>query len=670
MYIGWSNAGEITEGRQGMRISRGVGAAVCVSLFLTCFGTPLYAGAAEAEVVAASEVEAVIADETEAVITAETEAGETEVSDAAGSGQANAAQTAGEEEKTEQETQTEPENSSEPVEAEPEEELLQAAYADVVYRTHCQTYGWFDWVRNGEEAGITGQSKRMEAMNIRLENTNVSGSIQYRTHCQTYGWLDWVQDGELTGTTGEGKRLEAIEIRLTGEMANAFDVYYRVHCQTFGWMGWAKNGESSGSAGYSKRLEAIEICLVRKGGPAPGSTANAFASADGQGTGQQAAAGSGLIEYCTHVQTYGWQNYVCDGQMSGTSGESKRLEGIRVRLNGQKYSGNIQYRTHVQTYGWQNYVQNGAMSGTEGESKRLEAIQIRLTGEMANAYDVYYRVHCQTFGWMGWAKNDEPAGTAGYAKRLEGIEICLVEKGGTAPGSTEGAYREYTAPEPAPETPAADTTVMSEANWQVLINTIGAVESGGQIYGNRNYGAYAGQFAASPYEYTCTLGWAQFYGAQAQKLVQNIFNANPFVFRSIDANGLIERKLGGSWVSEMWSPSEAEKNTLIRLITSDVGKQQQDLLFRTQMTPLVSYCENTFTRSAKAVIMYAEIAHLGGQAAANRIFQRCMGNYSTSRILASLKQDQSDYSNNQQVGDAMYNLRHAKCAEFVETYVQ
>ena len=577
----------------------------------------------------------------------------------------------GEKTEVEKEEPEDKEDSSEAADAEADEELLQQAYADVVYRTHCQTYGWFPWVSNGGEAGITGQAKRMEAMNILLENANVSGSIEYRTHCQTYGWLDWVRDGAQTGTTGEAKRLEAIQIRLTGEMAENFDVYYRVHCQTFGWMGWAKNGAPSGSAGYAKRLEAIEIRLVKKGGPAPGSTDNAYASADGQAAGTQSGSGNSLIEYCTHVQTYGWQKYVRDGQMSGTSGESKRLEGIRIRLTGQKYSGGVRYRTHVQTYGWQDYVQDGAMSGTEGQSKRLEAIQISLTGEMADRYDIYYCVHCQTFGWMGWAKNGAPAGTAGYAKRLEGIRIRLVEKGGAAPGSTADAYRQYTAPQPvAAQTAAADNTVMNEANWQVLINTIGAVESGGQIYGNRNYAAYAGQYAASPYEYTCTLGWAQFYGVKAQRLVQNIFQASPFAFRSIDTNGLIEKRLGGDWVSEMWDPSDAERSTLIRLITSDIGKKQQDLLFRADMAPIVSYCEQTFTQNAKAVIMYAEIAHLGGQAAANRIFQRCMGSYSTNRILASLRQDQNDYSNNQQVGDSMYDLRHAKCAEFVERYVQ
>ncbi len=152
------------------------------------------------------------------------------------------------------------------------------------------------------------------------------------------------------------------------------------------------------------------------------------------------SSGGTTVSYRTHVQTYGWQDYVSNGTMSGTEGQAKRLEGINIKLENQEYEGGITYRTHVQTYGWQDYVSNDAMAGTEGEAKRLEAIQIELTGEMADRYDVYYRVHSQTYGWLGWAKNGEKAGSSNYAKRLEGIQIVLVEKGGEAPGSTEGAY--------------------------------------------------------------------------------------------------------------------------------------------------------------------------------------------------------------------------------------
>lgn len=146
----------------------------------------------------------------------------------------------------------------------------------VSYRSHVQTYGWEpNWNSNGENSGTTGEGKRLEAIEIKL-NQNIQGSIRYRTHVQTYGWLDWVTDGEMSGTSGEAKRLEAIEIMLTGDMAKVYDIYYRVHAQKFGWLDWAKNGAPSGTAGFAYRLEAIQIRLVPKNGPFSGFTARPF----------------------------------------------------------------------------------------------------------------------------------------------------------------------------------------------------------------------------------------------------------------------------------------------------------------------------------------------------------------------------------------------------------
>ena len=296
--------------------------------------------------------------------------------------------------------------------------------ASVMYRTHVQSIGWQDFVQDGKMSGTSGQSKRLEGIIIQV-SSKLNGSIEYQTHVQSIGWQDWKSNGAMSGTSGQSKRLEAIRIRLTGEIANKYDIYYRVHCQSYGWLGWAKNGEASGSEGFSKRLEGIEICLVKKGGNAPGTTNNAFVRKS--------------ISYRTHVQDYGWQGYVYDGQQSGTSGQSKRLEGINIKLS-PSLNGNVVYRTHVQSYGWQDWKSNDAMSGTSGQSKRLEAIQIKLTGQAANEYDVYYRVHCQNFGWLGWAKNGESSGSEGYSRRLEAIQICLVPKGQKAPGNTNNKF--------------------------------------------------------------------------------------------------------------------------------------------------------------------------------------------------------------------------------------
>lgn len=301
----------------------------------------------------------------------------------------------------------------------------------VSYRTHIQSIGWQDYKTNGELSGTEGKSLRLEGIKIKVEGDENLG-IKYSTHVQNIGWQDWKTNDDAAGTEGQAKRLEAIKIELTGSDAENYDIYYRVHSQNFGWLGWAKNGAEAGTEGYGYRLEGIEIKIVEKGAEAPGTTDNCFKVKPMS------------VSYRTHVQSIGWQSYVSDGKMAGTSGQSKRLEAINIKLTNQKLKGDIEYSTHIQNIGWQGFVKNNALSGTSGQSKRLEAIKIRLTDELAENYDIYYRVHAQNFGWLGWAKNGESAGTEGYGYRLEGIEIKLVEKGAEAPGSTDNSFKKNT----------------------------------------------------------------------------------------------------------------------------------------------------------------------------------------------------------------------------------
>lgn len=95
---------------------------------------------------------------------------------------------------------------------------------------------------------------------------------------------------------------------------------------------------------------------------------------------------------------------------------------------------------HCTNVGWQDWVSNGAIAGTTGKAYSMQAIKIELTGNIANEYDVYYRVHAQHFGWLGWARNGEIAGTTGWNYRAEAIEIRLVKHGEDAPSSTANAY--------------------------------------------------------------------------------------------------------------------------------------------------------------------------------------------------------------------------------------
>ena len=317
----------------------------------------------------------------------------------------------------------------------------------VSYSTHIQSYGWNkSAAKNGAVAGTTGKAKRLEAIKISVEGNEDLG-IQYTTHCQGYGWLNWSSNGEISGTTGEAKRLEAIKIQLTGADKDKYDVYYRVHAQGYGWMNWAKNGEAAGTAGLAKRLEAIQVVVVKKGESVPDKFEGVTASEKKAYMASAAATAATVegsdrahVQYRSHLQTYGWQNWKNDGDISGTTGKAKRLESLKLELKNKDYTGGICYNAHVQTIGWQadpnksaTWKKDGEFCGTTGNAKRLEAIQIELYGEMAEHYDIYYRVHSQTYGWMKWAKNGEMSGTTGQHKRIEGIQVVLVKKGEQAP---------------------------------------------------------------------------------------------------------------------------------------------------------------------------------------------------------------------------------------------
>ncbi len=154
------------------------------------------------------------------------------------------------------------------------------------YRTHVQNIGWQAWKSGGATSGTSGQSLRLEAIEITVNDQGADLGVEYQTHVQNIGWQEFKYDGQTSGTAGQSLRLEAIRISLTGSDAALFDVYYRVHAQNLGWLGWAKNGDSAGSAGFGYRLEAIEIVVVPHGAAAPGSTLRPFVSIYNMGLAQ------------------------------------------------------------------------------------------------------------------------------------------------------------------------------------------------------------------------------------------------------------------------------------------------------------------------------------------------------------------------------------------------
>ncbi|MDO4796428.1 MAG: L,D-transpeptidase family protein [Coriobacteriales bacterium] len=303
--------------------------------------------------------------------------------------------------------------------------------ATISGRAYVQRKAWMPWENNVAPGsiltlGTTGQSLRMEGLCISLNCDGLTGGVAYQGHVQRKGWMDVVENGAYAGTKGKSLRLEALRLKLTGDAANVYDIWYRVHVSGVGWLAWTSNWADAGTAGFSKRVEAIQVTLMPKGSAGPAN--------DGQCELPFVSYRSDALSYASLVKG-SWQDYVHPAKVSGTTGKSTPVRGIRASWDfSDGLMGSLEYRAHISRYGWTSWLspEEEARDG----NNTVEAVGFRLSGDLSKFYDVWYRAHVSKAGWLGWAKNGAPAGSTGASKKLEAYQVRILPKGYKAPGST------------------------------------------------------------------------------------------------------------------------------------------------------------------------------------------------------------------------------------------
>ena len=247
-------------------------------------------------------------------------------------------------------------------------------------------------------------NRKVEAVKIELNNNEAGTGIKYRTYIANSGWQGWSQNGAVSGTIGQNNKVYGIRIKLVG--LENYSVQYRVHIEDYGWLDWVADGETAGKVPEGKKIESIEIKITEK---------------------VQIDYPIG-VEYYSHVQDIGWEETYLqrDGETSGVGNKGLKTEAIKIRLRYAPEGASIKYRAHVQDEGWQDWVYDGEQAGTTGQNKKIEAIKIELEG--LAKYTVEYRVYVQSKGWTDWYIDGETAGTTGKNLRLEAIQIRIVDK--------------------------------------------------------------------------------------------------------------------------------------------------------------------------------------------------------------------------------------------------
>ena len=172
-------------------------------------------------------------------------------------------------------------------------------------------------------------------------------------------------------------------------------------------MNWVKNGEIAGKISQDKKIEAIQIRLIKEKNEYPNEIG---------------------LEYYTYLQgsSIKEDTIQTDGEISGTTGEDRKVEAISIELTNAPEGAHVEYSTHVENIGWTDYVRDGEVSGVLGQGLKIESIKIRLVG--LDGYSIEYKTHIQDLGWTGWSMNDGESGTTGQNKKMEAIMIRLKEQ--------------------------------------------------------------------------------------------------------------------------------------------------------------------------------------------------------------------------------------------------
>lgn len=243
-----------------------------------------------------------------------------------------------------------------------------------------------------------------------IDSTSDNKGFSYRGHFSNYGWSDCVSHNQVLEQ--DGHTLEAIQIDINSTLEQKYDIYYRVYTKQWGWLDWAKNGKIAGSTGHSQPIYAIQVKVVDKNSKVDTNENKSYISNE--------------FLYQTHHAGIGWSDLNRSNQISINADRQGTIEAIRV-FPPTTIDGEIKGYGHVENIGDLELDSQSNIIGTTGQSKRLEGVDLSLTGQLDEQYQLYANSYMQDIGWIG-AKQNSFSGSRGLSRSLYAFNLALVDK--------------------------------------------------------------------------------------------------------------------------------------------------------------------------------------------------------------------------------------------------
>ena len=141
-----------------------------------------------------------------------------------------------------------------------------------------------------------------------------------------------------------------------------------------------------------------------------------------------------LLTYQTHVAKKGWGVWKSENQLSNPVEQKLDVQAIKIEFSKPFYD--VYYSVYHNdnegwylayhngnSEGWSEEVSTAKMAGTTGKSKPIMGIKIRLDEAGAEEFNIFYRVHKFDGEWTAWAKNGQALYS--YGQKINAIQIKL-----------------------------------------------------------------------------------------------------------------------------------------------------------------------------------------------------------------------------------------------------
>ncbi|MDD3122044.1 MAG: peptidoglycan-binding domain-containing protein [Candidatus Izemoplasmatales bacterium] len=181
--------------------------------------------------------------------------------------------------------------------------------------------------------------------------------------------------------------------------------------------------------------------------------------------------------------------------------------------------------------------------------------------------------------------------------------------------------------------------IMNQYEQEVIVNIIYAVETGGQIYGNRRYNDFTPAGKNTTNEVAITIGAGQWYATEAQKLLKLIRSTDPANFKKLDTAGIGVDLDTKSWSTYKVAVGSAKAKCIQSIIDSSVGRKCQDQLIVEQMEKFMKEAQDLGVVNMDALMMCANFRHHGGLKAVKRILGKTSKPYTLDKLYAACSTD-------------------------------